>query len=157
MPHPNVVRRFPRARVERGTYLDERSLAVAEVLDDRPSTWTTVTADALADWWHDTPPPMPRDRRRRRPRSPDRAAAAPRRAATILATQPITRTLSPHAHAAIGALLATVYAFDGEPAPPRRVPLGAEPSSRRAGSVPGSGHGEHSPLPPRARPGAAVA
>lgn len=102
--------RTVRARVERGTYLND-SLAVAEVLTDQ-MTWTSLAAEAPARWWHDTPPP-----------SPDVPAAdvlGPitepllHRAAAILASPPPMVTLSPHVHGAISALLATTYGFDGE-------------------------------------------
>jgi hypothetical protein len=105
-----ITGRTVRARIERGCYLDE-SLAVAEMLTDH-STWTTLAADAPANWWHTTPPP-----------SAEVHAAAIlgplagpllHHATEILASPPITQTLSPHLHRAISALLATSYGYNAE-------------------------------------------
>ena len=60
-------------------------------------------ADALGDWWHDTPPPGAdlHDPARFLGRVTERLL---QRAATILAAPPTTHALSPHLHGAISAL-----------------------------------------------------
>jgi hypothetical protein len=52
-----IVGKTVRARVERGVYLND-SGAVAEVLTAQ-AEWISLAADALNNWWHDTPPPSP--------------------------------------------------------------------------------------------------
>ncbi|MDT8913580.1 hypothetical protein [Amycolatopsis sp. PS_44_ISF1] len=102
--------RTVRARVERGLYLDQ-SCAVAEVLNGQ-MTWTSLAADAPANWWYDTPSPASTVRTGTvlRPLT-DRLL---QRAAGILADPPTTTTISPHMHGAISALLATSYGFNAE-------------------------------------------
>ncbi|CAM4268278.1 hypothetical protein KIPE111705_46370 [Kibdelosporangium persicum] len=99
-----------RARVVRGFY-GKDSGAVAEVLTDQ-AEWISLAADALNNWWHDTPPP-----------SPDVHAATVlgplaerllRRAAKILAAPQTMVTFSPHIYQAVSALLATSSGFNGE-------------------------------------------
>jgi hypothetical protein len=99
-----------RAGALRDKNLNE-SRAVAEVLTDRHG-WITVTVDAPGNWWHTTPSPKP---------GVDAAGVLRRivkklliEAGRILATQPITQTLSVHLCRAINALLATTCGPDGE-------------------------------------------
>lgn len=99
------------AHVERNSYLDQ-SFAIAEALNDR-TTWTSLTAEAPAAWWHDTPPP--------KPDTPAAIILGPLveqllcRAATILVShRRITTRISPYVHDAISALLATTHGFDAE-------------------------------------------
>ena len=105
-----IAGRTVRARLERGVYLNH-SGAVAEVLTDQ-TDWSTLAADDLNNWWHDTPPP-----------SVDVDAAAVlgpiaerllHRAAEILAAPPPTVTLSPHLYRAVSALLATSSGYNAE-------------------------------------------
>ncbi|WP_410675353.1 hypothetical protein [Amycolatopsis sp. cmx-4-68] len=105
-----VAGRTIRVRVERCVYLNG-SGAVAEVRTDQ-AEWSSLAADALNNWWHDTPPP-----------SPDVDAAAIlrplteqllHRAAKILAAPPPMPTLSPHLFRAVSALLATSSGFNAE-------------------------------------------
>ncbi|WNV90201.1 hypothetical protein [Umezawaea sp. Da 62-37] len=105
-----VAARTVRARVERDNYVNQ-SCAVAEVLNDQ-MTWTSLAADAPANWWHDTPKPSLTVHAT--------TVLGPltdtllRRAAEILAAPPTTRTISPHVHGAISALLATSAGFNAE-------------------------------------------
>jgi hypothetical protein len=106
----DIAGRTVRARVERGIYLND-SLAIAEVLTEQ-MTWTSLAADAPANWWHTTPPPSP-DVRAADVLGPLTGPLV-HRAAAILASPPTTVTLSPHVHGAVSALLATSYGFDAE-------------------------------------------
>ncbi len=105
-----IAGRTVRARLERDVYLNH-SGAVAEVLTDQ-ADWSTLAADDLNNWWHDTPPP-----------SADVDAAAVlgplaerllHRAAEILTAPPPTVTLSPHLYRAVSALLATSSGYNAE-------------------------------------------
>ncbi|GAA1291727.1 hypothetical protein [Saccharothrix xinjiangensis] len=99
------------ARVERDSYLNQ-GFALAEALNDR-TTWTSLTAEAPAAWWHDTPPPIP-DTRAGTVLGP-LAEQLLRRAATILAShRRITKRIPPHAHDAISALPAATHGVDAE-------------------------------------------
>lgn len=99
-----------RARIERGIY-NTNSGALAEVRTG-DSTWSTLVADGINNWWYDTPQP-----------SPDVDAATVlspladqvlRKATGILASPPVMPTLSLHLYGAISALLATSSGFNGE-------------------------------------------
>jgi hypothetical protein len=125
-----IAGRTVRARVVRASYLDD-SLAVTEVSTDQ-MTWATLAAEAPSNWWHTAPAP-----------SPDVSAAgilspiAERllnRAAGILAIRPITLTVSPVVHSAIGALLATAYGYDAECALTRTTSRGPRPTAARSRS-----------------------
>ena len=106
--------RTVRVRIERGTYLDD-SVAVTEVVTEEystPLTWTTVTAEDTRNWFHSSPAPLP-------VLEPSYifgplADQLLGRAAAILDAQPVERTVSPQVYDAVGALLATVYGYDGE-------------------------------------------
>jgi hypothetical protein len=108
-----IAGRTVRAHVERGYYLNT-SRAVAEVLNDQ-MTWTSLAAEAPSGWWHDTPyvtsPVVVDDPARFLGPVTERLL---QRAAAILSAPPTTRTISPHLHGAISALLATSYGFDAE-------------------------------------------
>jgi hypothetical protein len=106
-----IAGRTVRACVERNKFI-RRSRAVAEELNDQ-MMWTSLAAEAPGDWWYDTPPSGPGvgDPARFLHPVTDRIL---QRAATILAATPTTRTLSPHLHGAISALLATSYGFNAE-------------------------------------------
>ena len=106
-----IAGRLVRAHVERDYYLNQ-SHSVAEVLNDQ-MTWTSLAADAPSDWWHNTPTPGPDIHDPTRFLSPVTERLL-QRAAAILASPPTTRTISPHLHGAISALLATSYGYDAE-------------------------------------------
>lgn len=106
--------RTVRVRIERGAHLDD-SVAVIEALAQErsiPLTWTTITAEDTRNWFHDSPAPLP-------VLEPSYifgplADQLLGRAAAILDTQPLARTVSAHVYDAISALLATGYGYDGE-------------------------------------------
>jgi hypothetical protein len=106
-----IAGRTVRAHVERGYYINQ-SRAVAEVLNDQ-MIWTSLAADAPSDWWHNTPTPGSDIHDPTRFLSPVTGRLL-QRAAAILASPPTTRTISPHLHGAISALLATSYGYDAE-------------------------------------------
>lgn len=105
-----IAGRTVRARVERGVYLND-SGAVAEVLTDQ-AEWSSLAADDLNNWWHDTPPPNP-DVHAVGVLGP-LAERLLHRAAEILAAPPPTVTLSPHLYRAVSALLATNSGYNAE-------------------------------------------